>query len=186
MILAETEIPSFTDQGKANVGSTSFSAWAEAGITSAMNSLPENRPGSRDSALPGYDVLYTGDLTASDSILVNAPLPVSEFASLEVLLDKNIQDIQWQILFMKKSGETYLAVDYPISVVTGSGREDGEVSGENIYFSIIQNSDGLYVGYEGQVKGPFSVNESLILKIEPYNSINTGINAVKEIRIYQD
>ncbi len=185
-ILGETEIPFPGSPESSSDSSTVLSAWTEAGILNAMEALPEGGAGADGSALSGYDTLYTRELPVPDSILVDTSLPVSEFSSLEFLLDKSVQDIQWQILFMKDSGDTYLAVDYPISVVSGSGRPAGDGGEENVYFSIIQNRDGLYVGYEGQVKGPFSVNGSLILKIQPYDSINTGINAVKEIRIYQD
>ena len=185
-VLTETEIPILSlwekTEGDENLGET----WLNAGISGALGYLPDSASGSDSSSGSEYTVLYSREDSAKESISIETPLPGSEFASLEFLLDSKAPDFQWQILFLDDSGDDYLIVDYPISIVTVSGRPDEGKENESVYFSIINNRNGVFIGYEGQVKGPFSVNDSLILKIKPYDSINTGIDAVKEIRLYQD
>ncbi len=151
--------------------------WLSAGITedmlafsTALREQPESEHGK-------YDTLYARTERDED-IKLEIPVSGSELATLEILLQP-YSDESMQFLF--SSG---LSASSPLQTFhIIPEEEEGQAQ---VVFSIINSRDGLFISHDGQIKGPFLVNSSLIFEIEKYNTSQNSIDSVKEIRLYQD
>ena len=118
------------------------------------------------------------------------------FSTLEIIMDGDLKSEAWQFSLLKEEGIfydfKYLSSERAVEQDSaGENEESEEVSAaadhpEIIVLSFVNNDNGFFLSRSNSIDGPFAYQEFLNFQIVPYNYGESGLDAIKEIRLYQD
>ena len=190
-LLAETEAPYFSDINLEGffIGSNGEIAglpliWKGVDLAVLLGGpSPAENPQIDSGESLSSQVLYTRGDVIPEEISVSETVLGEGFATLEILLDEEVPAGSWEFVFLNDD-ESFIEFE-PVFRISEETETD-ETYPALITLSLVNNGNGFFMSYANQVKGPFPSINSLKFKIVPYNSFKSGLDAVKEILLYQD
>ncbi len=181
-----SEISTVKNAGNPDAGGTASDPLAEYPVQNDSEGTLDP-PASGES-----EILYERQNGALPEILIENILLDSSLFTLEIVLDKDNTGKNWVFSFHDENGSpfyTFDSVSFLNTDAPGESGSDDKVLGgtpEILTLSFVRDKDGLFISRDKLIDGPYPDQNYLNFQIVPYNNDKSGLDAIKEIRLYQD